>query len=450
MANVEVQVAHIWRRLGFGPQRNEIISGVALGPTALVDALVDRAYITATDALPQGPNQQENDNLRRVLELMSFGPVTRGAITTSPNYNPVQERLSWMMQGLLVVGMDVATLSAMRDHLTFVRSAIRSTYKQLLLTIATRPGMLRYLTGDQNVVGHPNLNFARECMELFSLGREDLVTGTPNYTEEEIEEVARACTGWRYNWQTGGSYFDSGLWDPGSKTFLGASRGAAGIPELVNAIAQQPSWPRFVPARVYRELTGFTATPQVLSELAPAWGYDGNLKNLVRAIGKRTDFLSDACILNRTKSPVERLVAATRLLQWPGLQWEPDIDWLLRNQGQHPFYPPNVSGWPRGDQWLSTASLQSWNRLANAMAMRGINSQGIVVGTVCPTVDLVYNNATGATAADYVLARAGLKYVTSTRTWSALDSYARAGLWNRARAAGVLNLLLVSPEFLAN
>lgn len=450
MAMVEAQVGHIWRRLGFGPLRSDVVNGCAMGTTALIDSLIDRPFVAWADSMPQGTGQQENDNLRRLLELMAFGPVNRGATITSPSYNPVQERLSWMMQGLLVVGMDVVPLSAMRDHIMYLRGSIRDTYKNLLRSIATRPGMLRYLTGDENVKGHPNLNFARECMELFSLGREDLVTGTRNYDETDVAEVARACTGWRYNWQTGGSYFDANQWDSGNKTFLGAARGAAGIPAVVDAIAQHPSWKRFVTARIYRELTGFTATPQVLQELAWYWGNDGNLKNLVRAIAKRPEFVSDACILNRTKSPVERLIAATRLLQWPGLAYEPNIDWLLHDQGQHPFYPPNVNGWPRGDQWLNTSSLQTWGRLANAMCMRGFNWQGLVVGTVCPTVELVYTNASSATAADYVIARAGLRYSVSDRTRNQIDSYAKSGFWNRYRAAGVLNLMIMSPEFLAN
>jgi hypothetical protein len=188
----------------------------------------------------------------------------------------------------------------------------------------------------------------------------------------------------------------------------------------------------------------------VLAELAYHWGPNGNLKNLVRAIAKRPEFLSDACILNKTKSPVERVVAATRLLSWPGLSWEANLIGLLHEMGQHPFYPPNVNGWPRGDQWLNTTSLQRWCRMANIMCLRGFNWQGLVVGNINSGVELLYTSATSGTAADFIIARAGLKGIVSQQTWNALDGYARAGLWNRVRAAGVINLLLMSPEFLAN
>ncbi len=450
MASVETQVGHIWRRLGFGPLYSDIVNGSAMGTTALIDSLIDRPFVSFASAYPQGAGQLENDNARRLLELMCFGPNTRGSTTTVPEYNPVQERVTWMMQGLLIVGMDVVDLANMRDHILWLRNATRTTYKQLALDIARRPGMIRYLTGDQNVKGHPNENFARECMELFTIGRVDPISGTDNYTQQDVIEVARAVTGWRYNWNTHASSFDANLWDEGPKTFLGAARGAAGMPELFTAITGHPSYKHFVPSRIYKELTGLTATAQVLSELAFYWGTDGGILNTVRAICKRPEFLSDAAILNRTKSPVERITAATRFLGWPGLSYEPNLINLLWGMGQHPFYPPNVSGWPRGDQWLNTTSLQDWNQMSTLMCHQGFNSSGIVTGAICPTIETVYANATGNTVADYVTTRAGLRGITSQRTLDALTAYGKAGLWNRYRAAGVCNLLLMSPEFLAN
>jgi uncharacterized protein (DUF1800 family) len=450
MATVETQVGHVWRRLGFGPVWSDIVSGVAVPVPQLIDSLIDRPFVTFATAMPQGMNQQENDNVRRLLENMAFGPNERGSTTTAASYNPVQERVTWMLQGLLVVGMDVADLANMRDHLLYLRGGIRSTYRHLVTDIAARPGMLRYLTGDQNQKGHPNENFAREFCELFTLGIVNPATGVTNYTQQDIVEIARAMTGWKYNWNTWSSYFDANSWDNGSKTIFGVDRGAADLNGTAAAIASHPSWRTFVPARIYQELTGFTASPQVLSELSPVWGSEGDIKGLVRHIAKRPEFISDACILNKVKSPVERLVAATRLLSWPGLVFEPNLIWLLSEMGQHPFYPPNVSGWARGDQWLNTTSLQNWCSLANLMAMRGFNWQGVVTGTINPGVEALFSNASSATATDYVLARAGLRGITSQKTFNALDAYAKAGLWNRYRAAGLLNLLLMSPEFLAN
>jgi hypothetical protein len=214
LATVESQVGHIWRRLGFGPLRSDVINGIVAGPTALIDSLVDRPYVSFTSAMPQGATQEENDNCRRVLELMAFGPNTRGSTLVAPEYNPVQERLCWILQGLVVVGMDVVDLSAMRDHLSTLRPGIQSTYKTLITNVSTRPGMLAYLTGDQNTRGHPNENFARELCELFTIGRVDPSTGANNYTQTDVVEIARAMTGWRWNAATG-SFLDTSRWDNG-------------------------------------------------------------------------------------------------------------------------------------------------------------------------------------------------------------------------------------------
>jgi hypothetical protein len=108
-----------------------------------------------------------------------------------------------------------------------------------------------------------------------------------------------------------------------------------------------------------------------------------------------------------------------------------------------------VSGWPKGDQWFNTTNLYTWSELANYLAMRNFRWDGSTSGAVNPMVTKVHANATGATAAGYVVAEAGLDPV-STRTRNTLAHYATAGPWTPFRAAGLLNLLLLTPEFLAN
>ena len=360
MAALDAQVAHIWRRLGFGPTKADIDAGVAQGTQATLNQLLARPQVSwASSAFPT--DQQTDTSALRQLELMAFGPVASGTGISSPQYNPVQERVSWILQGLVVVGIvDSVYLNDIRDHISYLRGAMGSTYRQLLLDVSVRSGMLKYLSGYVNTKDHPNQNFARELLELFSLGRVHPITGASNYTQGDITEIARALSGWQYNWNTGGSSFNVAQWDPGSKTFLGANRGAAGLAEVVAALTAHPSWPYYVPARFYRELTGLVASPEVLQALAPAWGPDGNIAALVTAIANRPEFLSDQAIFSKVKTPVELLVSATRLLGWGGLTTDANLGWLLREQAQHPFTPPNVSGWPKGDQ----GSLEKcWNRL---------------------------------------------------------------------------------------
>jgi hypothetical protein len=173
----------------------------------------------------------------------------------------------------------------------------------------------------------------------------------------------------------------------------------------------------------------------------------------VSAIAHRPEFLSDQSILSKVKSPVELVVATARLLGWNGL-WSgssdfPNNGWMFRELGQHPLIAPNVSGWPRGDSWLNATNLQRWSYFMNPMVMRGIDWSGSVVGTVVPGVTFLHSNATAATAPTLACQMAGLT-VVSTKTSAALADYSTGGPWTVARAAGLLNLLLRSPEFLAN
>lgn len=450
MATLEARVAHIWRRLGFGPTYQDVVAGKAMGTTALIDALFAKPDVSWTQSAFPGDSAGQGANAGRQLELMAFGPVAPGATIVSRSYSPLQERMAWTLQGLVVVGIaDSVYLADMRDHVKYLRAALGGTYRSLLRTIITRPGMVKYLTADRNTKSHPNQNLGRELLELFALGRIDPKTGATNYTQQDVVEVSRALSGWQYNWGNGTTSFNPSQWDNGDKVFLGASRGAAGINEVISALVAHPSWRRHVPARLYKELTGLTATPSVIDALGASWGGDGNLRSLVKAIATRREFLSDQAIYNRTKTPVERVVAAARLLGWPGLASDTNLPWMMTRMAQSPWSPPNVSGWPKGDQWLNATNLHSWSALASMMAMRGFRWDGSTSGAVNPMVTKVHANATGATAAGYVLTMAGIS-PASTRTTNALTDYANAGTWTPFRAAGLLNLVLLTPEFLAN
>ena len=458
MSTPETLVAHIWRRLGFGATRSDLDAGVAAGPNAVIADLLGRPPVVPTAAVadPWGfvtANDYTGADqfALRMIELMAFGPSPIASGQTAANYNPLQERMAWILHGLVVVAVIDSVYDAdLRDHVRTVRSGTNGSYAQLVGTVATRPGMLKYLTGYMNTRSHPNENFARELQELFSLGRLNPRTGAVNYDQNDVRELARALTGWRYNWNTGLTSFDATQWDPGVKAYRGQSLGAAGLTDVIAALQAHPSWPYFIPARLYRELTGLTATPAVLDALAPAFGSSGDLHALVTAITARPEFLSDQAVFARVKCPVELLASASRLLGYTDLvTGSANLGWLLRLLGQHPYSAPNVAGWYKGDQWLNATTLLDWCSLANYLAQKGFNWAGAQIGPINPAVTTVFQNATAASGADFVLTFAGLVNA-SPRTRTELNDYATAGPWNLSRAAGLLNLLLVSPEFLAN
>ncbi len=428
----ERQVAHIWRRLGFGATAVDIEHGVAMGTATLIDDLLTRKVTTPAEwSFTKSTTWQgQVTYLGRQLELMSTSP------------NPLQERLAWILQGLVVVGLtDSVGFADLRGHLTRLRVNPMGSYTQLLKDTGLQTGMMQYLNGDENSATHPNQNYAREVMELFSLGLNNLVTGAQNYTQNDVTQIARALTGFTYNWINDSIVFDPTQFDHGSKTFFGKNHGDAGFEQVITAISEHPAYRYFVPARLHRELTGLEPSTATLQELGGIWGTSGDVGSVVEAIATSDLFLSDAAIGNRVKTPVELMVTGARVM---GFNLGPtDYGWQLSSfMNQHPFYPPNVSGWPEGKIWLNSGVTMSWGNIVQDYATASLAATR---GTV---TDLV-KGANKSTAAATAVRLCGLTDV-SAATMKALTKFVEAQPWNRVQAAGLLALVLVSPEFAVN
>jgi uncharacterized protein (DUF1800 family) len=429
---VERRVAHIWKRLGFHPSGADIDSGVALGPEALIDQLLARPLTTATDW-----------NFTTATDWVGTGKFLGQQMRLmGVASNPLQERLAWILQGLVVVGLNgVVSFPDLRDHILRLRSNPFGSYKQLLTDITTMPGMMKYLNGFQNSRLHPNQNYSRELMELFTLGPTHPKTGASNYTEADVREVARALTGYTLNWTTGAIYYNATLYDSGTKTFLGAPRGNAGIPQVMDALATHPSWGYHVPRRLYRELVGLEPDAATLDALAAAYGPGGDVRAVVSAIVHLPVFLSDAAIGAKAKTPVELVVSGCKVL---GFDLSTvDLSWQLRDLfGQHPFVPPTVSGWPAGKRWFNTAVAMTWCSVVQQAVSA---TRGVAGGPV----QRLFATSSGA-AAPAVAARMCGIVDLSPATASGLNAFATGGSWTVDRAAGTLALVLLSPEFWVN
>ena len=427
----ERQVAHIWRRLGFGATGADLDHGIKVGPSALIDELLRRRPTTPSQwRLPALSTWQDQaPYLGRQLQLMATSP------------NPLQERLAWILQNIVVVGVtDSVAFSDLRGHVTRLRVNPFGSYTQLLRDTAVLPGMMKYLNGDQNSADHPNQNYARELMELFSLGLKNLVTGAPNYTQGDVVQIARALTGYTYDWSTGRIVFDPTSFDSGQKRFFGANQGDAGLAQVISAISRHPAYRYFVPARLYRELVGHAPDRTELKALGALWGTTGDVRGVVSAIAHSPAFLAPAAIATRVKTPVELLASGARVMGF-NLSTS-DYGWQMSSfMNQHPFFPPNVAGWPEGTMWLNAGVDMTWGDIVQDYAAASAASSTGVAATLVRTA-----------APDRAGAAARTCGITdlSASTARALHAYATSGTWDRLRAAGTLALMLVSPEFLVN
>jgi uncharacterized protein (DUF1800 family) len=221
-------------------------------------------------------------------------------------------------------------------------------FGDLLREVSKNPAMLQFLNNQQNKKQHPNENFAREVMELFTLGR-------GNYTENDVKEAARAFTGWGFNFR-GEFVFRQFQHDGGSKTFLGRTGNFNGD-DIIDILLEQKQTATYITKKVYRFFINEKPDDEKVAWLANRFyqsGYD--IKKLMEDIFTNDWFYDDKNIGTKIKSPVELIVGIRRLLP---LTLQNDSAQLLfqRALGQILFYPPNVAGWPGGKSWIDSSTL---------------------------------------------------------------------------------------------
>ncbi len=222
-------------------------------------------------------------------------------------------------------------------------------FKTLLLQVSQSPAILQFLNNQQNQKNHPNENFARELMELFTLGR-------GHYTEQDIKESARAFTGWAYDGKTGDYTFRPKVHDDGEKTFLGKTGNFFGE-DIIDIITANKQTATFISAKLYRYLVNEIPDYSHIDQMADVF-YKANyeVKPLLEFVFHADWFYDDKNVGNLIKSPVELLVGLNR--QFYINYQNPDV--LLQFQrtlGQVLFRPPNVAGWPGGKNWIDSSSL---------------------------------------------------------------------------------------------
>ena len=235
-----------------------------------------------------------------------------------------------------------------QELLHTIRTNALSNFGDMLKAVSKSPAMLQFLNNQQNRKGKPNENFAREVMELFTMGR-------GNYTEKDIKEAARAFTGWGFNLQ-GTFIFRKNQHDTGSKTFLGRTGNFDGD-DILNILLEQPQTAVFITQKLYKYFVNETTDDKNVQWLSQRF-YDNNydIKKLLEDIYSSDWFYTEKNIGNKIKSPIELLAGIRRLLP---LELDNDQSQLLFQKvlGQILFYPPNVAGWPGGRTWIDSSTL---------------------------------------------------------------------------------------------
>jgi uncharacterized protein (DUF1800 family) len=220
--------------------------------------------------------------------------------------------------------------------------------RDLTIAVAQNPGMLYFLDAQYNVKGAPNENFAREVMELFTMG-------VGNYTEKDVRECARAFTGWYFDDLT--FKVDASKHDDGTKEFLGRTGNFDGV-DVLKIVFEQRVTAEYLAAKIYRFLVRDELSPVLCAKLgAVLRNADYEVKPLLTAILRSKDFYAAASYGGHIKGPVEHLIAMFKHLGLDAVPGVPDFNQATISMGQHLLNPPSVAGWAGGKAWITPGLL---------------------------------------------------------------------------------------------
>ena len=232
-------------------------------------------------------------------------------------------------------------------------------FGDLLHEVAKDPAMVVYLDSASNRKGQPNENFAREVMELFTLGE-------GNYGEQDIKEVARAFTGWSIDPDRGEFVFRSAVHDEGVKTVLGRS-GEFDGDAVLDILLAQPQTAELIVTKLWREFVSPNPDAAEVKRIARMFRDNRyNIKVALRALLVSDAFYAPQNRAALIKSPVELIVGTLRQFRFETGEMTPFL-FVSRQLGQDLFAPPNVKGWPGGEAWINSATLLARKQLLESL-----------------------------------------------------------------------------------
>jgi uncharacterized protein (DUF1800 family) len=286
----------------------------------------------------------------------------------------VEERMTWFWHDHFATSVQKVRVPylVLQQHVMLRQHAL-GNFAELLKSVARDPAMLVYLDGITSTATQRNENFGRECLELFTMGRD------VGYTQDDVVAAARAFTGWVVAipgrpalarvgapWS---AVFIPRRHDQDTKTFLGTTA-ALDMDGALDVVLEQPQTARFVATKLWRELVGLEPDDHTVDALARDFRRDYEIRPLVEAIAGHDVFTSDAAVRSKFRSPVEKLVGIVQAVGAPATTNAPKARATTRRPNQViaparalramsylPFLPPNVAGFPKGARLLGPSNL---------------------------------------------------------------------------------------------
>jgi uncharacterized protein (DUF1800 family) len=348
------RVGHLFRRTTFGANYAQVQQAIKDGPEKTISHILEGA--SGQDAF-DAETRKLADSLTSANNGLQLRDWWLYRMLYSPH--PLREKMTlfWHNHFATSNGKVQNAEYMFGQHLLMRKYALGS-FSSMLREMSLDPAMLVWLDARDSKKGKPNENYARELMELFSLG-------IGNYTEQDIREAARAFTGWTL--QGTEVVFTKNQHDDGEKSVLG-QKGNWKPDDVVRICLEQQSSPHFIVRKLFRFLVSETIEPkrELLEPLASSFKTSGfDVAALVKTIVQSNLFFSPLVYRTRIKSPVDFTLGIIRGLE--GRTGTTALAVVLEELGQNLFYPPTVKGWDGGTSWLNSQTLLFRQNLALAL-----------------------------------------------------------------------------------
>lgn len=370
------KVRHLYRRAAFAPTVTEVAEALQRQPSDVIDTLLATppqdappSWITNRPYPSPLNTQQQTDYNNWIRELREWW--IRRMLTRPLN---VHEKMVLFWQNHFTSQYSVVGVPQYMalQHLT-IRQFAMGNVRDFAKAITVDPAMLVYLDGVRNVVSSPNENYARELQELFTIG-------IGNYTQTDVQQAARALTGWTINGLN--SVFVPSRHDSGVKTFYGQT-GNFDANDIVDIIFQRPETASFICRKLYRYFIYEIPDESIVSQLAELLiSHDYEIAPVLNVLLKSQLFFDPLIMSAMITSPVEKMVGAIRQLWMTISPTSNVIPSYVRAQtigmGQNLLEPPNVAGWPGYREWISSTTLPLRNAFTDAIVQgHDINNANI-------------------------------------------------------------------------
>ena len=364
------QIQHLYWRAGFGISYQELETVNTFSKDQIVDQLFkNHTAITPLQmdfgALLKNPRELSKEERRKLRQLRNTKMTELNLlwlnqlITTE---SILREKMTLFFHDHFAVRLRTPRACIHLNNV--IRKNALENFGDMLMEVSKSPAMLIFLNNRQNRKDHPNENFAREVMELFTLGRDN------GYTENDIKEAARAFTGWNFT-KMGSFVFRSAHHDYGSKTILGKTGNFTGE-DVIQILLEEKQTARYICQKLYQYFVNDTIVDvhvEKLTEVLYNSNYD--LSAVMKSLLKSDWFYKPVNIGSKIKSPIELIVGLNRPFKVT-FENPKVLLYLQKKLNQMLFFPPNVAGWPGGKAWIDNSTLMLRLKLPSLTLNSGV------------------------------------------------------------------------------